>query len=90
MGQEAGGEQEPELEACTVRFASARSNVVARVCWVTDNDTEVEYARLWPGVSIRVQCCRCRLPPSAAACGCSTTAAAHRASLVGAVPQLLY
>ncbi|KAI7837512.1 hypothetical protein COHA_008648 [Chlorella ohadii] len=49
MGQEAGGEQEPELEACTVRFASARSNVVARVCWVTGNDTEVEYARLWPG-----------------------------------------
>ena len=70
MEQEPGGEQEPELEACVVRFASARSDVTARVLWV-NGDTEVEYARLHAGVSGgRVQrpaaaaaACRCLPPP---------------------------
>lgn len=46
--QERQGDREPELEACVVRFASVRSDVTARVCWVTDGK-EVEYAKLWPG-----------------------------------------
>lgn len=71
MQQEPGGEPEPLLDACVVRFASARSDVTARVLWV-NGDTEVEYARLHPGVSGR----QGSVPPPPAAAGCSSLPAA--------------
>ena len=51
MGEGQGSDVEAPCKPCTVRFASARPDVTARVLWVKDDDEEVEYARLGPGVS---------------------------------------